>query len=277
MTIPSFDTTHLEEICNVLADTDTGLTGSEIGKLLRRISATDVQPSITKRVRLFEALLAKQQCDGCGNNVAAFIQQAMNPVRYAGSSEYFERKRAELNTVLAFAGYVLGEDGKLSQKTPAKTLTEAEQRAHRLRSELSRRGVHADVLRFCQAELLQDNFFHAVFEATKSVADKLRQKSGLTADGSELVDQSLGLGKTGHPLLALNTLQTETERSEHKGFTNLLKGIFGAFRNVTAHAPKITWPIKEQDAMDLMSLASLLHRRLDAAVRTTHPPATTLA
>jgi hypothetical protein len=28
------------------------------------------------------------------------------------------------------------------------------------------------------------------------------------------------------------------------------------------------WPIAEQDALDMMSLASLLHRRIDAAART---------
>jgi hypothetical protein len=43
----------------------------------------------------------------------------------------------------------------------ARTLTEAEQRADRLQNEL-RRQVHADVLKFCRAELLQENSFHAV-------------------------------------------------------------------------------------------------------------------
>jgi len=47
---------------------------------------------------------------------------------------------------------------------------------------------------------------------------------------------------------------------------NLLKGLFGTFRNTTAHAPKITWEIEEQDALDILSLISLVHRRLDNAV-----------
>ena len=58
---------------------------------------------------------------------------------------------------------------------------------------------------------------------------------------------------------------TVTEQSEQKGFANLVKGVFGTFRNVTAHAPKITWPISEQDALDLLSLVSYIHRRLDTA------------
>ena len=271
MVLPKFDDAQLEEICKILADTYTGLTGSEIGKFLNRINAPDPHPGYTKRVRLYEALCAKQDEDKCGNNVVAFVQDVMSPVRFRANPEAFEEKREALNHVLAFSGYALGDDGQLRQRRQAKTLREAEDRARRLRNELSRRGVHPDVLRFCQAELLQDNFFHAVFEATKSVADKVRAKTGLRTDGAELVDQAFGLGKDAIPRLALNTLQTETEKSEHKGFMNLMKGMFGAFRNVTAHAPKITWPIGEQDAHDLLSLASLLHRRLDAATPTSRP------
>jgi uncharacterized protein (TIGR02391 family) len=49
---------------------------------------------------------------------------------------------------------------------------------------------------------------------------------------------------------------------------NLMKGFFGTFRNPTAHAPRIAWKITEQDALDMMTVASLLHRRLDDAVKT---------
>ena len=65
-------------------------------------------------------------------------------------------------------------------------------------------------------------------------------------------------------MLAINTLRTDTEKSEQSGFANLLKGAFGTFRNPTGHAPKITWKMEEQDALDLLSLVSYLHRRLDA-------------
>ena len=72
----------------------------------------------------------------------------------------------------------------------------------------------------------------------------------------------------GMPFLALNSLQTDTERDEQKGLMNLIKGMFGAFRNVTALAPKTSWTVTEQDALDLLTIASLIHRRLDTAVRT---------
>lgn len=37
------------------------------------------------------------------------------------------------------------------------------------------------------------------------------------------------------------------------------------FRNPTAHEGRINWQMYKQDAEDLLSLVSLVHRRLDAA------------
>lgn len=68
------------------------------------------------------------------------------------------------------------------------------------------------------------------------------------------------------PVLALNTLRTETERSEHKGFALLLKGCFAAIRNPRAHEPKLLLE-GEDDAADCLALISLLHRRLDDCAR----------
>lgn len=260
-----FDETALRAVCGILGETSSGLTGSEIGKILTDCGIDDPFAGATKRDRLFHALSQRQNLDTSGNNVIAFIYAAMNPIRYTQSPELFESRQSELNQVLSFQGLMLGEAGKLRKITPSNTLTEAQERASKLHRELTNRKVHPDVLRFCKAELLQDNFFHAVFEATKSVADKIREKSGLSEDGARLVDLAFG-GKT--PLLAFNTLQTETEQSEHKGLMNLLKGLFGTFRNTTAHAPKIKWVVKEQDALDMLSLTSFLHRRLDEAVST---------
>ena len=180
---PVFDEPILQAICEILGDTQTGLTGSEIGQTLERCGIEDPFPSYTKRIRLFEALKRRQQQDKCGNLIVGFIYQAMHPARYTGNPTIFEDRRSSLNKVLAFAGYTLLEEGKLQPVSTAKTLTEAQERAHQLRRELIDRQVHSDVLKFCQAELLQDNYFHAVFEATKSVAEKIRQMTGLTEDG----------------------------------------------------------------------------------------------
>lgn len=269
---PVIEETQLEQICNVLADTSSGLSGSEMGSLLAQLGIPERFPAPNKRSRLFVALANGQRDRRCANDIIAFIEKAMDPVRYLNNREGFEYRRHALNDVLVFCGYSVAVDGKIRGEVAAKTLDEAEERAGRLKSELQRRAVHHDVLRFCRAELVRNNYFHAVLEVTKSVADKIRFRTGLTTDGSALVDQAFGSGSVGIPLLAFNSLQTETERGEQTGMMSLMKGMFSSFRNPTAHAPKISWSITEEDAMDLLSLASLLHRRIDAAHRTPRQP-----
>lgn len=269
MIVPPFEPGRLQAICDAIAETSVGLTGSEIGMLLRNSGIPDPEPSMTKRHRLFAALNARQQQERSGSAVVLFLQQAMDPARYVGAGDQFNFRLEQLNAILSFDGYVIGKDGKARQRTATRTLDEAEDRATKLATELRRRGAHPDVLRFCQAQLLQDNYFHAVLEATKSVAEKIRAKSGLMSDGAELAQAAFG---GANPRLAINSLQTDTERSEQRGFVNMLIGVFDVFRNPTAHAPRITWPIREQDAFDLLSMVSYLHRRLDDAVTTSPGP-----
>ena len=57
--VPSFEDTKLEAICKVLAHTEKGLTGTEIGELLRRQGIDDPQPGATKWRRLLAALHAR--------------------------------------------------------------------------------------------------------------------------------------------------------------------------------------------------------------------------
>lgn len=260
MAISSFNDNQLRKLSEIIVD---AFTHRELSELLRQCGLTE-QGGGPRWERTLLALRSRQEADRCGNNVGGFIQAAMEPVRFVNNRERFDELRSRLNQVLAFRSLTLGEDGKLKPVPPARTLTEAEERAGRLKSELSKRRVHPEVLLYCRAELLQENCFHAVLEAAKSVAQKIRDKTGLPGDGDDLVKTAFAIN---NPLLAINSLQTETERSEQKGFANLLRGMFGTFRNVTGHAPKIHWNIEEEDALDLLSLVSYLHRRLDNAVK----------
>jgi uncharacterized protein (TIGR02391 family) len=189
----------------------------------------------------------------------------MKPARYVKNPEQFETRRTNLNWALSFSGLAVDESGNVISIKKAHTLSEAAKRAEELQADLRTRGVHPDVLRFCRAELVADNYFHAVLEATKSIADKLRSKTGLTDDGADLVDKALSGNP---PLVAINSLGTKSERSEQSGFANLIKGTFGMFRNPVAHEARILWNMSKEDAEDLLTLASLIHRRLDNARKT---------
>lgn len=262
--IPCFEGPVLEAACRVLGDTANGLKGEEIGRILAEMELDDFDVGNTKWKRLYNALATAQNTRQIGNYLILFINRAMAPAKYLSRPELFHWRRDGLNVALSFAGYGVNDKGQVIFSTRESTLEGARARAGRLRSQLEARGTHSEVFTYCQAELLEENYFHAVFEATKGLAERIRVMSGLTSDGAELVGEAFSIKA---PRISLSSLTTETERSEQKGIANLLIGLFGAVRNPAAHAPKINWPMPEQDAMDVLALISYVHRKLDGADR----------
>jgi len=262
--IEPFNAQQLQSACKILADKDRGLTGSEIGYILADCRLNDTNPQMTKWKRLFNSLAEAQNKHKVGNHLIMFITRALNPVSYSRDRNTFNWRRNELNTILVFSGYQVKDDGKVHRVTKETTLKGALARANALKHALEDRNIHAEVFKYCQAELLEDNYFHAVLEAIKGVAERIRNISGLKADGAELINAVFSVKS---PILAINSLGSDTEISEQKGFSNILVGLFGTVRNPTAHAPKIVWPMTEQDALDILSLVSFVHRKLDNATK----------
>ncbi len=259
--MPKFTQDQLEAISGALGDTDAGLTGTEIQQLLASSKMTDPGP-ITKRRRIYNAFAESQNTKKNRTHILKFIRLAMKPARYSREPQRYEPMRALLNRALAFAGLFVHETGELKSAETAQTLPEAQRRARDLRADLEGRGVHPDVLKFCRSELVADNYFHAVQEAVKSVADKMRSRTGLTDDGATLVNRVLDGSP---PLLAINSNASVSELSEQSGFANLVRGTFGMFRNPTAHEARINWKMTKEDAEDLLTIVSLIHRRIDKA------------
>jgi uncharacterized protein (TIGR02391 family) len=259
--VPSFPEGQVEALARLLGECGSG---TDITRVLNDRGLVDESGESTKWRRLYRIFLDCQKKHGCANHLIDFIRAFLIPARFVGRNEAFEGHREELNAILAFSGLEYGPDGQFRRVTAAKTLDEAEKRVRTIRAKFQGRRIHPEVLKYCRTELLQDNYFHAVFEATKGLAQRLRDMSGIQADGAMLVDRTFSVDS---PLLVMNTLQSETEKSEHKGFAALLKGCFAAVRNPLAHEPKILWE-GEDDAADYLSLISLLHRKLDDCVPT---------
>jgi uncharacterized protein (TIGR02391 family) len=258
-----FTQTQLRAIADALGDTEEGLTGSEIAHLLATCKMPDLSPLITKRHRLFNAFAGAQNSQQDRVAILAFVRYSIKPETYIRTPERYEPLRARLNRALLFAGLQVEATGKLVAADAAQTLSEAQRRSSELRADLEVVGVHPEVLRFCRDELLANNYFHAVLEAAKSIADRLRERTGLSADGAPLVDQCLGGDP---PLVSINEWKTESDKSEQRGFSLIVKGIFGMFRNTTAHTPKISWAVNKSDAGQALLLISMVHRRLDDAI-----------
>lgn len=123
------------------------------------------------------------------------------------------------------------------------------------------RKFHEVIHKHCRKLFVQENYFHAVFEAAK-VYNKLVQRKALSEkDGSSLMLEVW----SSNGVLKLNKCQTQTEKDVHDGIKFLSTGLMQALRNPTAHEPALDWPISKEDCLDMLSFISYLLRQLDKA------------
>lgn len=72
----------------------------------------------------------------------------------------------------------------------------------------------------------------------KALIEHIREKSGASSslDGTRLMEHVFGRGKDPQmPILKLNSMLDENDRSEQKGFLDLSRGAVIALRNPRAH------------------------------------------
>ena len=203
--IPPFSEGQIEALARLLGECGNG---DDISRVMSNRGLVDESRQSTKWRRLNWVFLNCQRQHGCTNQIIDFIQSFLDPTRFVGRNDEFEANRQQLNTILYFSGLEYGKDGRFRQCETAKTLDEAEKRVRTIRAKFQGRQIHPEVLKYCRPELLQDNYFHAVFEASKGLAQRIRDLSGVQTDGAALIDKVFSIEK---PILAINSLRTETE------------------------------------------------------------------
>ena len=249
----------LQCITQILGATNDGLTGSEIQYLLMQSEIIDIDNTNTKWKRLYNAFVNYQNQNKCSNAILNFIKYALAPEKYVNRQSEFEEKRKLINQQLGFIGYQYNENGKYSLVQKTATISEAQLRANNLKTKLESRNAHSYIFKYCKAELLENNYFHSVFEANKGLFERIRELSSYNEDGTKLIEYVF----SSNPVLIINRFQSKSEKDEHSGFCNILKGLCGMFRNPEAHEPKFSWNISEQDALEILAMISYCHRRLD--------------
>ncbi|MCB0995385.1 MAG: TIGR02391 family protein, partial [Acidimicrobiales bacterium] len=143
--------------------------------------------------------------------------------------------------------------------------------AGRVQRKLVDLDCHSEAIRYCEIELLRRSNFHAASEAVKGVFERIREMSGSGLDGAVLVDDVLSF-RSHVPVLAMSMLRTDTERSEQTGLMNLLKGLYGLYRNPLAHEPRLVREdkraISETELVSVLVTVSLAHHHLDRCWQT---------
>jgi uncharacterized protein (TIGR02391 family) len=118
--------------------------------------------------------------------------------------------------------------------------------------------LHPIVLQHAYQKFLDGHLRNAVLDAFIAVFEFIRERTGLGLDGAELVGRAFSLTD---PLLIVSELETESGKSDQKGFIQILQGAYLSVRNPKAHSLKTD--LNTESATQYLVFASLLARRID--------------
>ncbi|MEG0692766.1 MAG: TIGR02391 family protein [Oscillospiraceae bacterium] len=266
---------QLKALCDAMANSDPqcGLTESEIRLKLGQCSIVILdkgnrnngytyQLGLNKRDWLYNCFVNEINTKKSYVNIYRFVENALDPVNFTSEEKRskYQFLFCETNKVLLLNGLEVRENGKITETIKAETLDDVDKRVKSLEQKLNDRNIHEEVKKYCIKDYLRKDYFDAVFEAAKGVAQRVRNITGLATDGGTLFQTAFSKKD---PYLYFNLLQTESEISEFTGLKELLESIFHLVRNSQAHTPKINWPVSEEKALDILTLISVAHKYLD--------------
>lgn len=253
---------QLHEICKVLGE---ATTHAEISHMLATLNLVYPLTDETRWARIYNAIVKNQDKIQPKTALIQIIEWIMSPSLYVDKQDDFIKTVDNLNKRLSFIGLKLLPTGKvINSDHIATTLEEANQTVSQLKSDLHKFKIHPQILAFCRPEIVSQNLFHLIFEASKCLLDNLRSISGLQYDGNTLVNRCFD-GK--NPLVVMNKLSTENERSEHKGLQSLLNAIVYLYRNPKAHYPKYFSDDTYQSTLAALILISQARYALERCFR----------
>ena len=267
--LDSFRPEALEKLAQIIAD---NRTGSEISQLLSNAGLPQRHDGGTKWRFLFAVFQEiQQQHGGKPDWVLKVVKAFASPQAYIGAKEVHDGILKQLNDVLSFYALRIDADGSL-RRTGEKTSTVREDRSED-EAAFDARKFHGQVVLHGRARFIKGDYFHAVFECCKALDTAIQRNTGIAESGQKLMGQALAL--TG--AIKLNSQNTQSERDEQDGVKFLAMGLMSAVRNPQAHEPELHWPMKREDALDILALSSFLYRKLengcvyDAVNQTSNP------
>src|SRR5690625_5515314 len=105
--VPNLYPGKIENIAHILGYTEFVLTGSQIGHILKQANINDPDPHATKWKRLQIALASCHNKAKNSTCVYNFIFHSLEPARYVGNKQDFNKRQEEIKDQLRLLGSVV--------------------------------------------------------------------------------------------------------------------------------------------------------------------------
>ena len=256
--IGNFSNFELESIARIIGDL---YTNGQLTTIFSDLNLIENNQGVIKPSKWFRIRNAIRNQTDLHN----LLETAFIPAHFVEKPDIWHQSVDRVNRILRFHGYELDQQGNIVIVEQTKTLKEAEKRANSLVDLLTPMTIHPYALKFCIPELLQENYFHAIFEASKGILDRLRDMNSSQLDGTQLIEQSFST-KNVCIVPKNNKLQNQNEKSQFLAIKHLLLTINYLYRNDKAHVLRFYNPEQEDDAIIALTMISKAHYLLDNCV-----------
>jgi uncharacterized protein (TIGR02391 family) len=123
-------------------------------------------------------------------------------------------------------------------------------------------NFHPRIVRASKSQFKSGHYTDAIFNAFRCIEVLVKEKSGQTGSGAELMHRIFNENK---PVIKINKMQNEVDIDEQAGFRFIYAGVMTGIRNPKAHSEiSQTDPFR---TLEYLALASLLAKRLDEGIK----------
>ena len=256
--ISPFPDEILEHIAGIISETRSG---SEITRFFNASGYPEfVHDGSTKKWFVLNCLKTLNGRSDGPYHVVKIIEKLTDPKQYISNSDMHKKIVEDLNRALIFHSIHVNENNRviLSQEpVPSSPQNEPSDREE---IELFRKlRLHLKIQEVSKKLFIDGHYAQAIFEAFKVVNNAVKEKSGIDdKDGQTLMAHVFSCS---FPVLALNSLKSQSEKDEQDGFKFLFMGAMAGIRNPKAHEN-----VKQADpyrTLHYLIFASLLMTKVD--------------
>lgn len=120
--------------------------------------------------------------------------------------------------------------------------------------------LHPEIQRHALHHFINGHLREAVLNSVMAITEMIRSRTNSTLDGQQLANETFSSDR---PRLIFSEIETESGKSDQKGFMQIFAGMYVGIRNPKAHT--LTHNLNQTTAAQYLIFASLLARRIDEA------------
>ena len=120
--------------------------------------------------------------------------------------------------------------------------------------------LHPIVYKNAYRHFQDGDYREAVLNSIIGVFDYIRQRTGISLDGTKLIGEALSME---NPYLVLSDLDSLSGQNDQKGFSQIFQGAFVGIRDPKSHT--LIHDLTREKAAQYLIFASLLARRVEEA------------